>query len=221
MYILVLSDTHLDTTFEPTKYEKLKLLIEKADHVILNGDFWEGYGITFDELCNTEWTKLFPLLKSKKTVYVFGNHDKAEFSDQRIYQFCDKATEQYRMQIQNIDFIFEHGHRFATKIDGILKLEKPPRIGFFITEWMQKKIVQLTGPKGMWILFGKLNHMVKSRTHKEFGGNGAYRYICGHTHCIEVDTFRHFANSGFSKYGYLQYLTIDEKGVIKKHTERY
>lgn len=221
MHILVLSDTHLSNHFEPAKYNTLKALIEQADHVIINGDFWEGYEMTFDEFLKTKWVDLFPYLKSKKAIYVFGNHDKHKFSDRRIESFCEASTEQHLMQINGIHFIFEHGHRYAHKLDGIFHIERPLKIEQTIVEWMQKMIIRIFGARGMWLLFSRFNQIIKLKARNEFEKYTPYRHISGHTHCAEVDITHSFANSGFSKYGYIQYLTIDEKGIIEKQLERY
>jgi predicted phosphodiesterase len=220
-HILVLSDTHLNKNFEQAKLDKLVTLIQGARHVIINGDFWEGFEMTFDEFMRTKWVDLFPYLKSKHAVYIFGNHDKCKFSDQRIDQFCDRSTEQYIEQINTIRFIFEHGHRYAHKLDGMFGVERPHRIEQALVESIQMIAIKLFGTRAMWFAFKGLNQEIKRKAKEEFGKLGPYRLISGHTHCAEVDTARNFANTGFSKYGYLQYLTIDEKGIIKKHLERY
>ena len=63
MKILVFSDTHLSSTFEEKKFNLLKEIISRADRVIINGDFWEGYLISFKEFLDSRWKELFPLLK--------------------------------------------------------------------------------------------------------------------------------------------------------------
>ena len=66
MKILVISDSHLDQNFEQDKLIFLKQLVESVDQVIINGDFWEGYSISFEEFLNSPWKELLPLLKKKK-----------------------------------------------------------------------------------------------------------------------------------------------------------
>src|SRR3990167_5228492 len=87
MKVLVFSDSHLDHNFEPKKLSYLKKLVRSVDQVIINGDFWEGYSITFDQFLSSKWNELFPLLKAKKAVYIFGNHDKKVLADKRMRLF--------------------------------------------------------------------------------------------------------------------------------------
>jgi len=221
MKLLVLSDTHLDHKYEHEKFRRLENLISESDQVILNGDFWEGYDFTFEDFLKTPWVKLFPLLKSKKTIYLFGNHDKEIFIDNRIFQFCELADHQHITKIANTNFIFEHGDKYALKFDGTYHIERPKRIGFVAIELIHKWFVRLFGIRGVWILFGQLNNKVKRSIKEEFEHLGNYVFVCGHTHCAEVDIENHFANSGFSKFGYLQYLTIDDNGKVQKHIETY
>ena len=63
---LVISDLHLTTASDPKKFRFLKKLISSFDRVIINGDLWCVYTDTFDQFINSDWQRLFPLLKSKK-----------------------------------------------------------------------------------------------------------------------------------------------------------
>lgn len=220
-HTLVISDLHLDKQFEKARCDKLRDLIQQADTVVICGDFWEGYAITFDEFLATPWSELFTLLKSKHTVYVYGNHDKKDKSDDRVYQFCDTATQQYQKSFGNVRYIFEHGHRLSPKIDAMLGIQKPDPLYFAISEWIQLAFVKILGPMGFWILFFGQNEKIKRASEREFSHLGSYMYVCGHTDCAEIDKKRHFANSGFCKYGHVQYLLIQENGDITLHKERY
>jgi predicted MPP superfamily phosphohydrolase len=87
MQTLIFSDTHLTKGFNRKKYEFLREIIEPVDRVIINGDFWDGYLTSFDKFVNSEWQKLFPLLKEKQTIYLYGNHDKTKWCDSRVNLF--------------------------------------------------------------------------------------------------------------------------------------
>lgn len=221
MNILVISDLHLDAHFEPKRFQRLSELIQNSKEVIICGDFWEGHGMDFDNFLKTPWTALFPLLKSKNAVYVFGNHDRRDRSDDRIYQFCDTAAEQYQAKIGDVHYIFEHGNRLSPKIDAVLGIRKANPVYFAISEWIQLAFVKLFGIKGFWIMFYGQNEKIKKASAAEFGHLGNYMYVCGHTDCAEIDRANHFANSGLCKYGYIQYLTIEEDGKIDLHMETY
>jgi predicted phosphodiesterase len=99
MKILVISDVHLDNAFEKPKYRFLKKIIRRADRVIINGDFWDGYLVKFQQFIQSPWKSLFPLLKSKKTIYIYGNHDKKILSDKHTALFSDIQT---RLKFQKI-----------------------------------------------------------------------------------------------------------------------
>lgn len=220
-HTLVISDLHLDLAYEEKRFQKLRNIISDAHTVVICGDFWEGYAIDFDAFIQSPWSRLFPLLKSKKTVYVYGNHDKQTKSDERVNLFCDVATEQYRQKFGTTEFIFEHGHRLSPKIDALLQIQKPDPFYFAVSEWVQLAFVKLFGPRGFWILFFGQNEKIKRASAQQFSHLGDYMYVCGHTDCAEIDKGRHFANSGFCKYGYMQYLIIQEDGAITLHTDRY
>ena len=96
MRYLIFSDTHLTPKYEPKKFAVLKNAIEQADRVIINGDFWEGFVCTFNEFVESPWSKeLFPLLKKKKAVYLFGNHDRESLANERASLFSDKQMKKY------------------------------------------------------------------------------------------------------------------------------
>ncbi len=221
MNILVISDLHLDAHFEPERCKRLSELISASSQVIICGDFWEGHGMDFDEFLHTRWVELFPLLKSKNTIYVFGNHDRRDRSDDRIFQFCNTATEQYKTVIGSVHYIFEHGNRQSPKIDEVLGIRKANPMYFALSEWVQLAFVKLFGIKGFWIMYHGQNEKIKKATAQEFGSLGNYMFVCGHTDCAEVDRKNHFANSGLCKYGFIQYLAIEQDGSIELHLEKY
>jgi predicted phosphodiesterase len=43
MKTIIFSDTHLTDQFDPELYKALENMIQEADQVIINGDFWDGY----------------------------------------------------------------------------------------------------------------------------------------------------------------------------------
>src|SRR3989338_7398847 len=111
MNILVISDTHLSLHFEEKKFRLLESLIKKHDQVIINGDFWEGFVISYDKFILSPWRNLFPILKMKNAIYIFGNHDLQEFGNGLFDAFSVSHTNDYRVKVNGHSFIFEHGHR--------------------------------------------------------------------------------------------------------------
>lgn len=220
MYILVLSDTHLGLPFESAKYHRLKELISQSTQVVINGDFWEGYAMTFDSFLTSDWRNLFPLLKERNAIYLYGNHDKKPLSDERVMQFCTQAQESYELTVAGKLFHFEHGNRLAPKYDDRHGLIRPNRFGFMFISWVGTCFVSLFGLRVMWKLYGTLNAKIKKQLPHELNHKIAWA-VFGHTHCQEIDEGAHFANGGVCKYGYLQYLTISKEGALQSHEERY
>ena len=146
MNILIFSDTHLYLPFNEKKYNFLKKIIEKSDRVIINGDFFDDYMISFDDFLNSPWNGLFPLLKTKKTVYIYGNHDKRSFSDKRADLFSDIQAERYKIKTQDKTFIFEHGHKTRSTPDTTWKLSKEVlHYGMSIGHFLRNLMVKIFG----------------------------------------------------------------------------
>lgn len=220
MKTLVFSDTHLRLPFEEKKFNFLKSIIQKADQVIINGDFWDGYIITFDQFVDSPWKNLFPLLKRKKAVYIFGNHDKKILADYRISLFSHFQTSQYQLKIDGNHFIFEHGNRWLPTMDDVLKLKKVPSI-------IQKRLINFhdnqlrkKGKEFLKKFFKKNNEKIKKKIKSKLN-NGQF-FIFGHTHYPEIDEKNRFANCGTIAAGFASYLLIDEEeGKIWLREEGY
>lgn len=223
MKTLIFSDTHLTTVFKKNKYEFLEKIISSVDRVIIAGDFWEGKLITFDEFVNSEWKKLFPLLKSKKTVYIFGNHDKRNYSDNRASLFSDKQCEAYELKSGSINFFIKHGDSKKLKYSFIKRVVKTTHMSEkFFTKYCHEKLehmlVKILGRNILQILFNKYNTVLK--TDEAMRLNDHEILICGHTHAAMLDIKTHYANTGIIRHGIGQFITI-ENGKIELHEEKY
>lgn len=218
--ILVFSDTHLTTKFSQPKFEKLKNLIEKADKVIINGDFWEGLQITFDEFYNSPWKQLFPLLKAKNSVYIYGNHDSLFLSDERIYEFCDIAAKEYKIELPKGKFFFTHGSEFLFPQCKVLYT--PHEVNFerkwnsIIGTWIQTVLFAIFGPN---IFPEKFNKMTK----EERGAVAPLDYllVCGHSHKPQYKEDLNFIDIGFFNFGWANYMTISDEGDYEFFSEKY
>jgi hypothetical protein len=73
-------------------------------------------------------------LKSKKTVYLYGNHDLQSFCDERTNLFSDTQSHQYKLEINGKTLIFEHGNRILPLIDEL-----------FLPRWMTKYTTIIMG----------------------------------------------------------------------------
>lgn len=213
MKILVFSDTHLTAVFDEKKYNFLKKIIQEADQVIINGDFWDGFLTSFDKFINSPWKQLFPLLKEKQAVYIYGNHDHAKYADGRVNLFSVFQTQQYAFSTKNSTYLLEHGHTSFTLMAGV-----PPLLLKIITRsshLVEGFLTRLWGRSTRF--FGaRLNRRLKKRARTRSN----HTSIFGHTHYAEYDVKNNFINTGYIKHGLAQYLIIDDHHIVAKE-EKY
>ncbi len=220
MSLVTISDTHLTNHFDQRKYDKLKSVIESADKVVLNGDFWDGYEVDFDSFYKSKWRDLFLLLKSKNTVYLFGNHDKKEFSDDRIFEFCDIAEQKQIVEYAGKKLIFEHGDKHVMKLDGKLGINRPDQWQSNITEFLQATFIKIFGLRGFSMLFGRMNGKLKEIVMSQ-NPDANMIFFFGHVHVAEIDLESHFVNSGIFNYGFAQHVIVTDSGEIMAVDEKY
>jgi predicted phosphodiesterase len=211
MNLLIFSDTHLDKRFDIEKFNKLKEIISLSDKVIINGDFWEGYKLTFKEFLDSEWKQLFEILKSKHTVYIYGNHDK--YLDNGYKVFADICTDQYDISIDQRTYRIEHGDRIVPTFEENLSSFTAKKVFCNIgTE------VQRVG----YIIFGKSftkahknqNEVMKKWAKKNLPSK--VTLVCGHSHYLEKTEDEKFLNTGVINYKCFQYILVkDGKIQIK------
>lgn len=207
MKTLVIGDLHL-AGFKQKQFEYLKQLFESVDKVILIGDFWEGYTTSFDQFLKSKWKGLFPVLKSKKTVYLYGNHDRESMMDERIKQFADKAQLRYELDLGDKHLIFEHGDRLIKMPDQKLRLGKLKTIMSKIDTTLERVITKRFGMRHFRTINGRHNSRMKKKLKKELKPNEIF--ICGHTHSFEFDLKHQYINTGVMRIpGIAQYLLID------------
>jgi predicted phosphodiesterase len=222
METLVFSDTHFTRKFDKKRYLKLKSLIEKANKVIIDGDFWEGLSIPFTDFLNSEWKILFPLLKSKDTIYVFGNHDDPAMSDERIYEFCNQAVADYKLETSTIKYYFTHGQDFlfpklkdrSLGIKRALKLLT--KIDIFVAGIIQGILFKIFGPAVFPEKFNKMTLEERKRI-----APLDYLLVCGHSHRPLYQPNLNFIDIGFFNYGWANYMLINEQGQFDFISERY
>ncbi|MDQ6986129.1 MAG: metallophosphoesterase family protein [Candidatus Dojkabacteria bacterium] len=211
---LVISDLHLTKKFNQKKANELIHLFTSVDRVIINGDFWESYAITFDDFIKSRWNILFSVLKMKKTVYIPGNHDEEEELDERVNLFSDTFTVRTELEYSKVKYFIEHGHKICgdePKKNKFLRrvaytnslLELP--VTFFSNGILQK-------------IYSKADiEKLKSYSKKNLKDNEYL--ITGHTHIQEFDKDNKYINTGFNRFHYLQYATIDDDGKIELFKE--
>ena len=212
MKYLIFSDTHFTQKFDPAKFAIFKDAIEQADKVIINGDFWEGFGISFDSFVTSKWKDtLFPLLKKKKAVYLFGNHDRKNIADERMSLFSDSQEVCYTFKSGEKTFHVEHG-------DKGVALPNISVITLTILTTIEEVVIRLLGDMFVKPVYGIMNRKLKSEIRGKYKENEYL--VTGHTHCAEINLKAHYINSGFSKYGRCQYIFIED-GVVTAVTKTY
>ncbi len=217
MKVLVFSDTHLSDIFDEKKYQYLAKIIKQADKVIINGDFWEGHGTTFGKFITSPWKQLFPLLKKRHAVYLYGNHDKKEYSDDRAGIFSDIQTKRYKLLSGDKTFIFDHGDAYALifnnlfeKYSGLNRKSITYLLSHLHEHIVSKKLTRL--------FFQRYNDQIKKRLSSIVAENEIL--VCGHTHCAEFNLKNRYINTGPNVFGIGHYIYI-ENGVVTVGEERY
>lgn len=216
MKTLIFSDTHLRIDFEDKKYIFLRKIISHADRVIINGDFWEGNGILFESFLNSSWNKLFPLLKQKNCVYIYGNHDDKTLSDNRVKRFSIHQTSRYIMKIKDRELVIEHGDLYCPFPD--INIPVSSNILQFLFDQWERWMLFFFGSSYQKIFFQRFNNKIKQSIQNKLTKNQLY--VCGHTHCAEIDYKHRFINTGIIRHGFAQYLMIENE-IITLKEERY
>ena len=175
-----------------------------VDRIVVCGDFWDRYFCGFDEFVNSQWKEsLFPLLKSKNTFYIYGNHDPENLADSRVENFSKGQGRSLGIKIGDVDYNFEHGDRLYPFVCTESKLLG--QLGHLF----QTVGLKLFGQK-FFSIFTVENRKVK----RKWGDNKKF-LVCGHTHWGDVgDNYLILEPSGFGFYGGL--LIEDEKLVRVK-----
>lgn len=217
MKTLVFSDTHLSEKFENAKYQYLTHIIKEAKEVVINGDFWDAYDTTFDKFINSEWKRLFSLLKSRNTTYVYGNHDKSIFSDKRVQLFSNSQTIRFEIKTKNKNLIIEHGNRLLPLLDEVLKLRRQSTVANIIqriADPIHLQLLRRFDRKLFKLISKNLNNKIKKEVKKELRMNEIF--VCGHTHWAEMDLENNYVNVGVNHYGLGQYLWITDNNITQK-----
>jgi len=209
MKTLIVSDIHLRDVFDKKKYLYLEHLFSSVDHIILNGDFWDGYCTTFDRFISSQWNQLFPLLRSKGAIYIYGNHDQKQFSDERTSLFSVEQKDNYILKIDSITYYIEHGDMLCPSIDTIFHLSRKFLNNINVClQYMEYMSTLIGSPHN--ILLKLANKKIKNKLKiKQF----SHWYVCGHTHLAELDEMNRFANSGYIQHGVSSYLIADSSGL--------
>ncbi|HEB14010.1 MAG TPA: hypothetical protein ENI09_01190 [candidate division WWE3 bacterium] len=211
--LIVFSDTHLTHHwFNPKKFRYLANIIRSADQVAIVGDFWDGMRCSFDQFIQSPWKALFPLLKSKDAIYLYGNHDLEEWCDERVNRFSTLQAEAVDITVGTFNLRLEHGHRIAPDpITKNPKLLNIPMIGWADYIFTSAIPMVLFGDRWAKVSGRVPTHLMRERA-KWASANGQW-LICGHSHSAQVDPAIRYANSGFVGSGWAKYLRVDEYSI--------
>ena len=219
MKTLIFSDTHLTNRFDHQKYKYLKKLINSVDNVIINGDFWDGLSVSFDQFVKSKWQRLFPILKRKQAVYIYGNHDFKHMSDERVSLFSVKQTEEYYAETNPKKLIIRHGHQHTPSIQDKFKNQRLLKLlnnTYESAEWF---ILKLFG-RGIlrYGLYKSFTYSIHRYAQRHLKNDEIL--VCGHSHNAVFKPHKKYINCGFIRHGLAQYLIIENK-KIRAVEEKY
>jgi predicted phosphodiesterase len=209
MTTIIFSDTHLSNRVYRKKFFYLKHLIQSADQVIILGDFWDGFLTTFDKFVESGWRFLFPLLLQKKAIYLYGNHDRIEWSDDRVNLFSVRQEQELVVNLGGQQYLLTHGHALKTSLEDrftILDHSMPLRLGSSLD--ILHKLVW--GRR-----FLKADKLI-NRPMIDWARDALPEpaiLVCGHTHFPQHDLPERYLNDGFIGCGFGNYLKISEQGA--------
>lgn len=211
MKTLICSDIHLRNKFEPKKFAYLKNLFSQFDQIIINGDFWCVFSDDFADFFKSSWSSLFPILKSKKTIYINGNHDPAKYTQGDLSLFCQENVNEYHLKSGNNTFHIIHGHQYLpwTYNDSPQRI-KQLRLIYYnqILYFLEAMAHFVFGHHAAKLVSLVQNNIFRHYAHEHMKDHEYL--ITGHSHSPEIDLKNHFINDGFIQNGLAVYLAIDD-----------
>ncbi|MFQ5493175.1 MAG: metallophosphoesterase family protein [Candidatus Dojkabacteria bacterium] len=215
MKYLIFSDTHLTNRFNANTFDFLRSIIEKAERVIINGDFWDKHFVDYNQFVASKWKELFPLLKKKKAIYIVGNHDPADSIPKKVV-FADKVVRDYQFKSGGKTIRVMHGDVFVipkSKIYSWIPIPKPVAYGHEFLEFVKVNIF-----RGRVMADWSTNRIISRRAKQRFGENEII--IAGHSHRAEARPKDKYYNSGAIRFGFASYITVNN-GKIDLIKTRY
>lgn len=214
---LIFSDTHFTSQVDRPRLDYIAKLITQADQVIINGDFFDGYLVTFDTFLTSGWSALFPLLQ-KKTTYLYGNHDKASMSDARVQAFSSAQDYKLEFALGQTQVVVMHGDALSPSLDGMLPWAMG-LLGSLYPGWLliESNLANALPPV-KWVLDGKrqLKNVRIARYAKTLPNEQVL--IAGHSH-IPYSSARYYNPGRFSTH-FARYVLLGEDGSISVHEDK-
>jgi len=218
MRTIIFSDTHLTEKFDQRRFNFLKRLIQSADEIIINGDFWEGLAISFDQFVNSEWKQLFPYLKNK-TTYIYGNHDPKKISDRRVNLFSKAQLEKKKIKVNGYVLLIEHGDKHTPNLENIVDNQLVLNLAVRLHEKLENLGFKVVGQR-FFDHFLYKNFTENLRNYAQIKLSNKEILVSGHSHSAKYEPENNFINSGFIRHGVAQYLIVEDE-KIKLIEEKY
>lgn len=223
MKTIVISDVHLTSKFDQRKYDYLGDIISSSDKLIINGDLWDRFYTDFDSFLKSDWSKLFSLMKKKKTVYIYGNHDPAHHQDSRNQLFSTKQVEEYvielddgrRLNLNHGDLI-THGTKYrdskvklySAMMNSILSFAEAAAVNTFGYTY-NRAIPQINHLEKLYKKYSK-----ESLKSEEI-------LVTGHIHKPIFNPEEGYINTGYVMYGNGFHLDVDSNIDLQLVHDRY
>lgn len=221
--VLIFSDTHLKHRFDERRFELLRGLIEEADRVIINGDLWDFWFVSWEEFLASEWSGLFPLLQEKQAIYLFGNHDPEKEMDERMKRLCAWSGYEYAFESGGKSFVVLHGNQLVNKNRGVLKPYKRI-ITWFVGKsewrWLMRWLTDFEGLIYRAVGYDKVvKNRIAQALNREMKQAKAEKYaeydwlVTGDSHLAELDASVGFVNTGCVLMGVENWVWVEEGRV--------
>jgi UDP-2,3-diacylglucosamine pyrophosphatase LpxH len=217
MKTLIISDIHLSSKFDGRKFGFLKKIVRNCDQVIIAGDFWDYYETSFESFINSDWKQLFPLLKSKNTIYLYGNHDREIVGNSKVNLFSTKQFLEYQLTAGEYRLLIEHGDKIYPSLEATHKTLFNHKFIVHLGYLSQLFGSKIFGESFFKVFMGQ-NNVIRDWAKSNLKNNEIL--VCGHTHLSEFNLADKFINIGIINYGLAQYLTVED-GKLVLHKERY
>jgi predicted phosphodiesterase len=221
MKTIVVSDLHLSHRFDRVRCEYLESLFAEADQVIINGDFWDNHATTFDHFVRSKWQRLFPLLLAKRSIYIFGNHDRRRDSDERVTLFSVKQTDQHELRSGKLRLHIEHGHLLLDDHqdapDWVVSLFRTAKYDYWFRTPVENVLVnQNNDLLHRWHMGDNQQEMMVKAAQR----TDVHLVVTGHTHLPHFSPDQKYANIGYINHGIAYYLIVED-GKAWYVKERY
>lgn len=210
MKTLIFSDTHLTNVFSLSQFDYLERIITHADRVIINGDFWDRSFVTFDQFINSRWRSLFPLLKDRETIYIFGNHDQQAWCDQRVSEFSVRQCKETRLDVGSKRLVIMHGDIITLSPELHIPWHPARSLNALLGSRVEAMGIKVLG-RHFQKVGSLLNKSMKIFAQRYLGENEIL--VCGHSHLPEWNLDENFINSGINRHGYGQYVLVDGNNI--------